>query len=94
MPKKKWGYEIVGEYHDVGSAGKGKQPYFWQMFEHAKQGGFDCVIVTGFDRISRKMADCFAQIDELKKHGVKVQSVIDNAEDWIREHLYFEEVKK
>jgi len=68
------GWEIVKEYTDKVSGGKGreKRPQFSMMLHEARLKHFDAVLVWALDRFSREgVAKTFEYIRELDSYGVK-----------------------
>lgn len=70
-------YEV---FSDEGFSGKNiNRPGFQKMMEHVKAGKIDKVVCWKLDRLSRSILDFSNFINELKKHGVKFQSVKENS---------------
>lgn len=67
-------------FSDKGFSGKNTtRPGFQKMMEQIKSGGIDKVICWKLDRLSRSILDFSNFINELKKYGVKFQSVKETA---------------
>jgi putative DNA-invertase from lambdoid prophage Rac len=71
------GFEIVQTYSEKESAWKnGHQVELASLFEDARRGKFDVVLVWALDRLSREGAlAILSLVDRLKKYGAKVISL-------------------
>lgn len=70
---------VIGEYIDRAISGKtDDRPDFQRMIEDAPKRQFERVLVWKFDRFARNMFDSVTYKHELKKHGVKVISAMEN----------------
>lgn len=79
---KQNGYEIVKAYADEAkSATTDKRPMFQEMMKDAPKGLFDFVIVHKLDRFSRDRYDFAYYKRYLKKHGIRLISVLENIDD-------------
>lgn len=73
---------VVGQYIDRAFSGtKDQRPDFQRMISDAEGGKFDTVIVWKLDRFARNRYDSAVYKAKLKKHGVKVVSVMENIVD-------------
>lgn len=73
---------IVEVYHDEALTGKtDKRPAFQQMIKDAKSGRFSYILVYKLDRFARNRYDSATYKAQLKKHDVKVISVMENIAD-------------
>lgn len=76
------GYQVVGEYIDRALTGtKDARPEFQRMVRDAEKGAFGLVIVWKLDRFARNRYDSAIYKAKLKKHGVRVVSVMENITD-------------
>lgn len=76
------GYRVVGEYIDRALTGtKDDRPDFQRMITDAEKRQFQIVIVWKLDRFARNRYDSAVYKRRLKKHGVKVVSVMENITD-------------
>lgn len=76
------GLQIVGLYADKAITGTSdKRPEFQRMIADAAKGAFDYVIVYTLDRFARDRYDSAVYKRELKTHGVKVLSAMENISD-------------
>ena len=79
---EKCGYKVVGEYIDRALTGtKDDRPDFQRMIKDAEKRQFEIVIVWKLDRFARNRYDSAIYKRELKKHGVRVVSVMENITD-------------
>ena len=79
---KKQGVTVIGEYIDRALTGtKDSRPSFQRMIEDASRKKFQMVIVWKLDRFARNRYDSAVYKARLKKHGVKVVSVMENITD-------------
>lgn len=79
---KQHGFTIVGEYIDRALTGtKDQRPDFQRMISDAARRQFQTVIVWKLDRFARNRYDSAIYKARLKKHGVKVVSVMENITD-------------
>ena len=76
------GFKVVGEYIDRAISGRtDDRPDFQRMIEDASRKKFQMVIVWKLDRFARNRYDSAVYKARLKKHGVKVVSVMENITD-------------
>jgi len=69
------GWEIVTEYVDHDSGGRGDRAEFRRMFTDSAQRRFDLVLVWALDRLTREgVAETFEYIKRLTSHGVQFVS--------------------
>ena len=79
---EKCGYKVVGEYIDRALTGtKDDRPEFQRMIKDAEKKQFQIVIVWKLDRFARNRYDSAIYKRMLKKHGVRVVSVMENITD-------------
>ena len=79
---EKCGYRVVGEYIDRALTGKtDDRPDFQRMIKDAEKRLFQVVIVWKLDRFARNRYDSAMYKRILKKHGVRVVSVMENITD-------------
>ena len=79
---EKCGYRVVGEYIDRALTGtKDDRPEFQRMIRDAEKHQFRVVIVWKLDRFARNRYDSAMYKRILKKHGVRVVSVMENITD-------------
>jgi len=79
---KKSGHEIVRIYQDEAvSATTDQREQFLQMIHDSKSGIFDLIIVHKLDRFARNRYDSAFYKNELKKHGVRIISVLEQLDD-------------
>ena len=79
---EKNGYRIIQEYIDRALTGTSdNRPAFQRMIKDAAKKTFQYVIVWKQDRFARNRYDSAIYKRELKKHGVKVLSVMENITD-------------
>ena len=70
---------LVNNYIDMAKSGKNDdRPEFLQMIQDAKDDLFDIIIVHKLDRFARNRYDSVRYRHELKKHNVKLLSVLEN----------------
>lgn len=75
-------FVLLAVYADRGiSATTDKRPEFQNMISAATKGDVDAVIVHKFDRFARNRYDSAFYKNILKKHGVKLISVLENLQD-------------
>lgn len=75
-------YIIVEEYCDRAISGKtDSRVAFQRMIKDAKSNKFECVLVYKLDRFARNRYDSAMYKNMLKKHDVKVISVMENISD-------------
>jgi len=75
-------YDIVRIYQDEAvSATTDKRDQFLQMIQDAKSKIFDLVIVHKLDRFARNRYDSAFYKRELKQHGIRIVSVLENLDD-------------
>ena len=73
---------IVNIYHDEALSGKtDNRPDFQRMIRDAKGAGFDYIIVYKLDRFARNRYDSAIYKAQLKKHGVRIISAMENIAD-------------
>lgn len=76
------GYAVVGEYIDrAKSARSDDRPDFQRMIRDAEKKQFKVILVWKLDRFARNRYDSAIYKARLKKHGVKVISVMENILD-------------
>lgn len=76
------GYRVIGEYIDRALTGtKDDRPDFQRMIADAEKHQFQIVIVWKLDRFARNRYDSAIYKRQLKKHGVRVVSVMENIND-------------
>lgn len=74
--------QIVGVYDDRAVTGTSdRRPGFQRMIRDAEQGGWEYVIVYALDRFARNRYDSAVYKRQLKNHGVKVLSAMENISD-------------
>lgn len=79
---KREGIQVVGEYIDRAISGRSDdRPDFQRMIKDAKKQAFQYVLVYKLDRFARNRYDSAIYKVELKKHGVKVISAMENIGD-------------
>ena len=79
---EKNGYLIIEEYCDRAISGKtDSRVAFQRMIKDAKSNKFECVLVYKLDRFARNRYDSAMYKNMLKKHDVKVISVMENISD-------------
>lgn len=79
---EKCGYRVVGEYIDRALTGtKDDRPDFQRMIKDAEKHQFQIVIVWKLDRFARNRYDSAIYKRMLKKHGIRVVSVMENITD-------------
>ena len=79
---EKCGYRVIGEYIDRALTGtKDDRPDFQRMIRDAEKRQFQVVIVWKLDRFARNRYDSAMYKRVLKKHGVRVVSVMENITD-------------
>lgn len=79
---KKKGYVIVKTYTDEArSALTDNRPQFLQMISDAKAGLFDVVVVHKLDRFARNRYDSAFYKRELRRAGVRIESVLEHLDD-------------
>lgn len=75
------GGEIVREYVDFASGGKGDRESFLKMLEDSGRREFDLVVVWSLDRLSREgISNTLGYLERLKRSGVAVKSL---QESWL-----------
>jgi DNA invertase Pin-like site-specific DNA recombinase len=73
------GFEIVGEYTDVGISGsKDSRPELNRLMADAKQRRFDAVCVWKLDRFGRSLRHLVNALADLESLGVSFISIKDN----------------
>ena len=76
------GYNVIGEYIDRALTGTSdNRPDFQRMIKDAEKHQFQIVIVWKLDRFARNRFDSAVYKRTLKKHGVRVVSVMENITD-------------
>jgi site-specific DNA recombinase len=76
------GHTIVRVYADEArSATTDQREHFQQMIADAAAGIFECVIVHKLDRFARDRYDSAFYKRQLKQHGVRLISVLENIDD-------------
>lgn len=79
---EKCGYNVIGEYIDRALTGtKDDRPDFQRMIRDSERRQFRAVIVWKLDRFARNRYDSAMYKRILKKHGVRVVSVMENITD-------------
>ena len=79
---EKCGYRVIGEYIDRALTGtKDDRPDFQRMIKDAEKHQFQVVIVWKLDRFARNRYDSAMYKRILKKHGIRVVSVMENITD-------------
>lgn len=79
---KQQGVTVIGEYIDRALTGtKDTRPDFQRMIADAASEKFEMVIVWKLDRFARNRYDSAVYKAKLKKHGVKVVSVMERITD-------------
>jgi site-specific DNA recombinase len=79
---KRNGYIIVKTYTDEArSALTDNRPQFQQMVQDARDGLFDVLIVHKLDRFARNRYDSAFYKRELRRAGVKLESVLEHLDD-------------
>ena len=74
------GYEIAGIYTDNGVAGtSGSRPALDRLRADAAAGAFDKIAVADYSRIARRPQQAAKLFDEMKKHGVAIESTKEGA---------------
>ena len=70
---------LVNKYIDMAKSGKNDdRPEFLQMIQDAKEHLFDIIVVHKLDRFARNRYDSVRYRHELKRHNVKLLSVLEN----------------
>ena len=73
------GLILVAEYQDAAKSGTtDRRSAFLEMLSDAKNHLFDVVIVHKLDCFSRSRLDSILYRNELKKHNIKLISVLEN----------------
>ena len=73
------GWKVVDIYRDEGvSAGTSERPAYKQMLRDLKHDGFDIVVVTKIDRLSRNIRDFILFLDLLEEHNKGFVSITQN----------------
>ena len=76
------GISVIGEYIDRALTGtRDQRPDFQRMIRDAEKHQFQLVIVWKLDRFARNRYDSATYKAKLKKHGVRVVSVMENITD-------------
>ena len=78
------GYEVVGEYVDEAESGRVlNRPEFHRMIEQASKtkAPFKEILVWKFSRFTRKREHAVALKSMLRRQGVRVVSITEQAED-------------
>ena len=79
---ERYGFSIVKEYTDAAISGRSDdRPAFQRMIREAESGAFQAVIVWKLDRFARNRHDSAVYRYQLKKHGVKIYSAMENISD-------------
>lgn len=79
---KNCGHEIVRIYQDEAvSATTDQREQFLKMIHDSKSGIFDLIVVHKLDRFARNRYDSAFYKNELKKHGVRIISVLEQLDD-------------
>jgi site-specific DNA recombinase len=71
------GYEVVEEYQEVSSGATIERPILKSLFEAAKEGKFDVLLIRDFARLARNSVlihDLIRLFDEM---GIEVESAIE-----------------
>lgn len=72
------GWEVKAVYTDADVSGNTtKRPGLQKMVRDAQDGGFDVVIVSEFDRLSRSMTDLPTILHDLEAQGIVLISIAD-----------------
>ena len=70
---------LVNKYIDMAKSGKNDdRPEFLQMIQDARENLFDIIVVHKLDRFARNRYDSVRYRHELKRHNVKLLSVLEN----------------
>lgn len=73
---------VIGEYIDRAISGtKDDRPDFQRMIRDAEKKQFDIVLVWKLDRFARNRYDAAMYRAALKKHGIRIVSVMENISD-------------
>ena len=73
------GYEVVGEYTDVGVSGtKARRPGLDALMKDARKHKFNVVLVAAFDRMARSTKHFLQVMDELDDLGIEFVSRREN----------------
>ncbi len=75
------GFEVVGEYSDVGSGVADQPANLQRMIESVNEKGVHYVIVQRFDRLSRDSGSFMLLKNTLKHRGIDLLSVTEGATD-------------
>ena len=79
---ERYGFTIVKEYTDSAISGRSDdRPAFQRMIREAESGAFQAVIVWKLDRFARNRHDAAVYRYQLKKHGIKIYSAMENISD-------------
>jgi site-specific DNA recombinase len=79
---ERYGYEVVAVYKDDGRPGTNtNRPGLQMMFEDAKTGAFQYVLVWKLDRVSRKVSQSIEIEEYLKSYGVQIISATEYCND-------------
>ncbi len=79
---KSRGYSVTKTYTDEArSALTDDRPQFQQMIQDARDGLFDALIIHKLDRFARNRYDSAFYKRELRKAGVKIESVLEHLDD-------------
>ncbi len=72
------GWEVVGEYVDVGHSGaKDRRPELDRMMSEVGRGKIDVVAVWRFDRFARSVRHLVTALDDFRARGIDFVSVND-----------------
>ena len=75
------GGEVIREYVDFASGGKGDRENFLKMLEDSGRREFDLVVVWSLDRLSREgISNTLGYLERLKRNGVAVKCL---QESWL-----------
>jgi len=75
------GFDVVGEYSDVGSGVSGQPADLQRMIEETSEKGVRYVVVQKFDRLSRDSGSFMLLKNTLKQRGIDLLSVTEGTTD-------------
>src|ERR1700681_884682 len=75
------GFELVGEYVDVGQSGaKDSRPELNKLMDDARKRQFDAIIVWRFDRFARSTKHLLSALEEFRSLGIQFISYQENVD--------------
>jgi len=73
------GFELVGEYIDVGQSGaKDSRPELNKLMDDARKRQFDAIVVWRFDRFARSTKHLLLALEEFRSLGIQFVSYQEN----------------